>query len=59
VVSCVANLEGEAEAWASGKPVTWLRQIDPISEGELELGGDRNLARSVLDGLRRTASESP
>jgi DNA-binding HxlR family transcriptional regulator len=57
VTSCVANLEGEAEAWASGKPLTWLRQINLIPDGELELGGDRGLALSVLEALRRTANE--
>jgi len=57
VTSCLANLEGEAEAWASGKPLTWLRQMNLVPNGELELGGDRALARSVLEALRRTANE--
>lgn len=57
VTSCVADLEGQAEAWASGKPLTWLRQMNLVSDGELELGGDRALARTVLEALRRTANE--
>jgi len=57
VTSCIANLEGEAEAWASGKPLTWLRQLSLKSDGELELGGDRTLARSLLGALPRTARE--
>ena len=57
VTSCVANLEGEAEAWASGKPLTWLRQLDLKADGELELGGDRALARSLLGALPRTVHE--
>lgn len=57
VTSCVASLEGEAEAWASGKPLAWLRQMDGEALGDLELGGDRPLARSILTALRRTANE--
>lgn len=57
VTSCIADLEGEAEAWASGKPLTWLRQMNRVPDGELELGGDRPLARTVIEALRRTANE--
>jgi DNA-binding HxlR family transcriptional regulator len=57
VTSCIADLEGQAEAWASGKPLTWLHQMNLAGDGELELGGDRALARSVLEALRRTANE--
>jgi DNA-binding HxlR family transcriptional regulator len=57
VTSCVANLESEAEAWASGKPLSWLRQLTLKADGELELGGDRTLARSILGALPRTARE--
>lgn len=57
VTSCVANLEGEAEAWASGKPLTWLRQMNLSPGRDLEIGGDRRLARSVLKALSRTAKE--
>lgn len=57
VTSCVADLEGEAEAWVSGKPLAWLRQMGSGSRSELELGGDRALARSVVDALRHTTDE--
>lgn len=57
VTSCIADLEGEAEAWASGRPLTWLRQMNLTQDGELELGGDRALVRSVLEALRRTVNE--
>jgi len=57
VTSCVANLEGRAEAWASGKPLSWLRQMNLASNRDLELGGDRALARSVLEALSRTTNE--
>lgn len=57
VTSCVASLEGEAEAWASGKPLAWFRELNIAPDGELELGGDSALARTVLEALRRTGSE--
>lgn len=57
VTSCIASLEREAEAWASGKPLAWLRQMNGASNGELELGGDYGLAEMVLEALRRTADE--
>jgi DNA-binding HxlR family transcriptional regulator len=57
VTSCVAGLEGEAEASASGSPLTWLRQMRLNRDRELELGGDRILARAVIEALARTATE--
>jgi DNA-binding HxlR family transcriptional regulator len=57
VTSCVASLEEEAEAWALGKPFAWIRQMNRTADGELELGGDRFLARTVLEALGRTTSE--
>ena len=58
VTSCVASLEGKAQAWASGKPLAWLRRMDNASNGELELGGNYGLAQTVLEALQRTASDS-
>jgi DNA-binding HxlR family transcriptional regulator len=55
VTSCVSSLEGEAEAWASGKALAWLRQMSRAAEGELEIGGNRVLAHAVIDALQRTA----
>jgi DNA-binding HxlR family transcriptional regulator len=55
VVSCVANLEGEAEAWATGKPLAWLQELDLATNGALELGGDRKLVEVLLEAFRRTA----
>jgi DNA-binding HxlR family transcriptional regulator len=54
VTSCTAGLDGEAEAWISGAPRSWLRRMN-LGEGDhLELGGDSGVARAVLDGLART-----
>lgn len=55
VTSCVASLEGEVEAWATGKPLAWLQQLNLASDGDLDLGGDRRLAQELLEALRRTA----
>ncbi|HXR60119.1 MAG TPA: winged helix-turn-helix transcriptional regulator [Solirubrobacterales bacterium] len=55
VTSCVSSLEGEAEAWASGRPRAWLRQLNRTPTGEVEIGGDRVLAHAVIDALQRTA----
>ncbi|HWN73308.1 MAG TPA: hypothetical protein VNN15_05830, partial [Solirubrobacterales bacterium] len=62
VTSCVASLEGEAEAWASGKPLAWLRQMNGAGQNggvheDLELGGDQPFARMILASLRRTADK--
>jgi DNA-binding HxlR family transcriptional regulator len=56
VTSCIADLEGKAEAWISGKPLGWLHRMDGDPAEALELGGDRSLGRSMLDALVRTAS---
>jgi len=55
VTSCVPSLEGEAEAWASGTPLAWLRRLADSQHGELEVGGDATLAEAIIKGLRRTA----
>jgi hypothetical protein len=57
VTSCVASLEGEAEAWVSGRPLSWLRLIGQSDGEELELGGDRALAKPVVEALQHAARE--
>jgi DNA-binding HxlR family transcriptional regulator len=57
VASSVASLKGEAQAWASGGVLAWIRHMNLATDGELELGGDRALARSVVEGLGRTGTE--
>jgi DNA-binding HxlR family transcriptional regulator len=51
VTSCVASVQGHAEAWASGSPSTWLRAVIEQDAGRLEVGGDCDLARGLVDGL--------
>lgn len=56
VASCTPGLEGDAEAWVSGAPRSWLRRMNLGEEDHIELGGDSQVARAVLDGLERTAA---
>lgn len=52
VVSCVSKLQGEASAWASGSTRVWL---DAVLSGEveaLEVGGDSELALSLIEALQ-------
>jgi DNA-binding HxlR family transcriptional regulator len=49
--SCVTRLGGEVTAWVSGSSQEWLRAVLATEPGALEIGGDRELARSVLECL--------
>jgi DNA-binding HxlR family transcriptional regulator len=51
VASCVARLKGEAAGWASGSTSEWLSAVIEGEDEHLEVGGDCDLARSLLDGL--------
>jgi DNA-binding HxlR family transcriptional regulator len=51
VVSARANLQGHADAWASGLASDWLRAVIEGDTDQLEIGGDWHLARALLDGL--------
>jgi DNA-binding HxlR family transcriptional regulator len=53
IVSCSSRLEGEADGWASGSAGTWLRRMSG-REGDLEIGGDAELVREVVDSVRRS-----
>jgi DNA-binding HxlR family transcriptional regulator len=56
VISCSPNLQGEAEGWISGSPRAWLRRLRSGSGEELEVGGDTELAETILEALGRTVS---
>jgi DNA-binding HxlR family transcriptional regulator len=56
VTSCVPGLDGEANAWVSGAPRSWLRRITKGEKDHLEVGGDSPAARAVLEGLHRTVA---
>lgn len=50
-VACSARLGGEADAWASGSPHFWMQAVIDREADRLEIGGDCDLARALLDGL--------
>lgn len=56
IVSCSSKLEGEAEGWASGSPMEWLRRMDGHPGEALEVGGDVGLVLTVTDALHAAAS---
>lgn len=51
VVSCVARLRGDADAWVSGSAAAWLRAVMEQETERLEVGGDAGLAMGLLDAL--------
>lgn len=57
LTSCVTELEGEAEAWVSGPPFSWLRWMSGEDGKELEIGGDAVLAEEITEALRSTTSK--
>jgi DNA-binding HxlR family transcriptional regulator len=54
VVSCSSRLEGEAEGWASGSASSWMRRMNG-QEADLEIGGDADLVREIVDAIRKSA----
>jgi DNA-binding HxlR family transcriptional regulator len=54
VVSCSSRLEGEAEGWASGSATSWMRRMNG-QDADLEIGGDADLVREIVDAIRKSA----
>jgi DNA-binding HxlR family transcriptional regulator len=53
VHSCTSRLQGDPEAWVSGTSAAWMGAIVEADTDRLEMGGDRHLARAVVEGLSR------
>jgi DNA-binding HxlR family transcriptional regulator len=51
VVSCTSRLEGQANAWSSGTVGGWMNAAITGDVEELEIGGDCELARALIDGI--------
>jgi DNA-binding HxlR family transcriptional regulator len=51
VVSCATLLEGEAGAWVSGSAPGWLRAVVDRDCGDLEVGGECDLALTLIAGI--------
>jgi DNA-binding HxlR family transcriptional regulator len=54
VASCSSRLEGEAEGWASGSAASWMRRMNG-ADGDLEIGGDAELVRGIIDAIRKSS----
>jgi len=53
VISCSSRLEGEADGWASGGAASWMRRMGGV-DGDLEIGGDAELTRELIEAIRRS-----
>lgn len=51
VVSCVSRLQGPADGWAAGTANAWMDAVGAGDAEALEVGGDCELAREMVDGL--------
>lgn len=51
VASYATNLNGRADAWASGSAGAWLQALIESDREELEIGGDCRLAGDLVDAL--------
>lgn len=51
VASYTSRLQGEFDAVATGSAAAWLRAVVGREPGALEIGGDRELASALVDGL--------
>lgn len=53
VSSCVCRLEGSPSAWAVGPAAAWMAAVIRGEADRLDLGGDHDLGRALLDGFRK------
>jgi hypothetical protein len=54
VVACTAGLDEKADAWAAASAPDWLDTVIEPDAKRVRTGGDRWLARALLDSLHRT-----
>lgn len=60
ILSLVARLEGDSDAWAIGTTGNWLDWLSGRPDRALELGGDSALTRGILEALRHSLlADSP
>jgi DNA-binding HxlR family transcriptional regulator len=53
VVSCVAKVQGHADAWANGSAPAWLQSVIDGNTRQLEMGGERQLVHDLINGLNQ------
>lgn len=54
IVSATAGLDPKADAWAAGTASDWMDRVIDSETNRVQSGGDRWLARALLDALHRT-----
>jgi DNA-binding HxlR family transcriptional regulator len=59
ICSCVTRLDGPVDASASGSASAWMDAILQCRASRLELGGDRDLARILIEGLHGALVSRP
>jgi DNA-binding HxlR family transcriptional regulator len=59
VATCTTRLQPEVDAWALGPLMAWLSALIEPDPGRLELGGDHELSRLVINGLHRSLFAVP
>lgn len=57
--SCVARIDGNPDAWATGSVLDWFRWLRDVEGHRIEIGGESALANAVADGLRDTLLLAP
>lgn len=54
VATCSTQLALDADSWAMGSPASWLSALMEGNDDRLEIGGNGNLARLILDRVHET-----
>lgn len=52
LVSCVARMAGDPDAWVTGTALDWFDWVNGHADHQLEFGGDTAVARVLAEALR-------
>lgn len=59
VRSCVSRLEGQSDAWATGRVLDWFRWLREAGDHRMETGGDSSLVYALAAGFRQALYSVP
>ena len=51
IESCTSRLEGNAAASGTGSATSWIRAVTDQEPDRLRIGGERDLAASLVEGI--------